>query len=71
MNILGLVCVSLIVLLGVFGLAVALLVRCSVCGRRVLVKMMPEPPFPTPIRQASEISAGRFQCMYCGQHHVL
>jgi hypothetical protein len=68
-NIFGLVWVTLVLAAGLYGLAVALTIRCVSCGRRVLVKSMQCPPFPTPRNQTSALVAGQFQCMYCGQRY--
>lgn len=69
MDLAAVVCLGLLAAPGVFGLAVALLVRCAWCRRRVLIKTMEEPPFPAASGQASDISAGRRLCRRSRSRH--
>jgi hypothetical protein len=49
------------------GFAVAAYLRCTSCGKRMLLESIESPPFAPPRLQADNLRRGCLRCMFCGQ----
>jgi hypothetical protein len=67
-GILELVCIMVLTLI---GLIIDATLRCTACGKRMLLESMEFPPFPPPRKQTDAVRRGTFQCMYCGQRYII
>lgn len=70
LTIVGIAWLSATLVLSLYALTVAAVLRCTSCHRRMLFESVEKPPFPSP-RKQDALNTGMFRCMYCGQRYIV